>query len=240
MPSSLAPARFAQSALHQRRHEPVRAHFPRPGSTSAALEARRARRTPRSASAPAASTTTSMTSASTPITTPSSRCSATGASAIISRRKPSNGRGSSSWSAGNFPPQRLYATIYRPAVQAIPAELRPGGLGASGPRNFASAGLDPADPHRQRQQEGQFLDDGRDRPVRPVLRIARRSHARPATPAVALRQQRRRRDASKSGISSSSSSTPTRTAPSRRCPPSTSIPAWASSASPPSFRARKT
>ena len=33
-------------------------------------------------------------------------------------------------------------------------------------------------PHRQRQQEGQFLDDGRHRPVRSVLRTARRSHAR--------------------------------------------------------------
>ena len=46
------------------------------------------------------------------------------------------------------------------------------------------------------------------------------------------RQRRRRRAASKSGISSSSSSTPTRTAPSRRCPRGTSTPAWASSASP--------
>ena len=56
---------------------------------------------------------------------------------------------------------------------------------------FASAGLDPDDPHRQRQQEGQFLDDGRHRPVRSMLRTARRSHARRATPAVAGEQRRR-------------------------------------------------
>ena len=34
---------------------------------------------------------------------------------------------------------------------------------------FRAAGLDPDRPHRQRQQEGQFLDDGRHRPVRSVL-----------------------------------------------------------------------
>ena len=98
----IAHARLAEPAVHQRRHEPVRARFfsARPNAPTR----RAAPPTPRNASAPAASTTTSKTSASTPITTRFSRCSATGASAIISRRKPSRGRGNSWWSIGNFLP----------------------------------------------------------------------------------------------------------------------------------------
>ncbi len=78
-----------------------------------------------------------------------------------------------------FPPERLYATVYQPGPNE-PSEfdqeahdhwarlLRRGR--ASIPRS-----------HRQRQQERQFLDDGRHRPVRAVLGIARRSHAQLAT-----------------------------------------------------------
>ena len=93
-------------------------------------------------------------------------------------------------------------------------------------------------PHRQRQQEGQFLDDGRNRPVRSVLGTARGPHAGRRHRGRA-RQQGQRPAASRSGTSSSSSSTPTRTAPSRRCRRGTSTPAWASSASPASCRARE-
>ncbi len=51
---------------------------------------------------------------------------------------------------------------------------------------FRAAGLDPDGPHRQRQQEGQLLDDGRHRPVRSVPRTPRRPHARTATRRGAL------------------------------------------------------
>ena len=55
---------------------------------------------PRNASAPAASTTTSRMSVPTPTTTPSSKCSATGRSATISRRRPSTGHGNCSPRSG--------------------------------------------------------------------------------------------------------------------------------------------
>ena len=77
-----------------------------------------------------------------------------------------------------------------------------------------------------------ILDDGRDRPVRPVHRDSTSTSRPPATRTGALVNEGDAPSASRSGTSSSSSSTRTRTAPSRRCPPSTSIPAWASSASP--------
>ena len=125
-----------------------------------------------------------------------------------------------------------------PTKPGDPARVRPGSLGLLG-REIPQRRARSRRPHRQRQQEGQFLDDGRHRPVRSVLRAARRSHARRRHPRRA-RQHRRRRAASRSGTSSSSSSTRTPTAPSRRSPRSTSIPAWASSASPRSSRARRT
>ena len=96
---------------------------------------------------------------------------------LLQRRKPSNGPGNWSSGAGNF----------RPSGSTPPFT----GLGltsrASSTRRrttighaklFAAAGLDPESPHRQRQQEGQLLDDGRHRPLRPVLRDPRRPHAR--------------------------------------------------------------
>ena len=137
-----------------------------------------------------------------------------------------------------FPKNRLYATVYSPdKAKGDPSEFDQEAYDLWAEK-FRAAGLDPAGPHRQRQQEGQFLDDGRHRPVRPVPRTPRGPHARRATPR-ARSSTRAPPSASRSGTSSSSSSTPTRTAPSRRCPPSTSIPAWASSASPASSRARK-
>ena len=70
--------------------------------------------TRKNAFAPEENITTSKTSASTRITTRFSKCSATGVLAIISRRKQSNGRGNYWSNAGNFRPQRLYATVYQP------------------------------------------------------------------------------------------------------------------------------
>ena len=87
-----------------------------------------------------------------------------------------------------FPAERLYATVYQPGPERA-ERVRPGSarsLGAAFHRRRARSRR----PHRQRQQEGQFLDDGRHRPVRPVLRIARRSHARRRH--AAARCQRRR------------------------------------------------
>ncbi|MEZ5300866.1 MAG: alanine--tRNA ligase-related protein [Verrucomicrobiales bacterium] len=58
-------------------------------------------------------------------------------------------------------PRRLYATVYMPG-EGDPAEFDQEahdiwkGI-------FEKAGPRPGDPHRQRQQEGQLLDDGRDR-----------------------------------------------------------------------------
>ncbi len=68
-------------------------------------------------------------------------------------------------------------------------------------------------------------------PCGPCTETPHRPHARRRHPA-ARSSTTAPPSASRSGTSSSSSSTPTPTAPSRRCPPSTSIPAWASSASP--------
>ena len=145
------------------------------GQQTVPVPTRRARPTRRSASAPAASTTTSMTSGSIPITTRSSRCSATGPSAITSKRKPSSGPGN--WSSGAGNSRRSGST---------PRSIGPG---LSDPAEFDQEAYDhlgralhrrrprSRGPHRQRQQEGQLLDDGRHRPVRPVLRIACRSHA---------------------------------------------------------------
>ena len=139
--------------------------------------------------------------------------------------------------SGGFPPERLYATVYKPGTERT-ERVRPGSARSLGAA-LQSRRARSRSPHRHRQQEGQFLDDGRHRPVRPVHRDPRRPHARQATRAARWSTPATR-GASRSGTSSSSSSTRTRTAPSRRCPRSTSTPAWASSASPRSSRARKT
>ena len=111
------------------------------GPDQMSLQTAAAPPTPRNASAPAASTTTSKTSASTPITTRSSKCSATGASAIISKRKPSNGRGNWSSRNGNFRRTRLYATVYKPGP-GEPSEFDQEAYD-HWEKLFTAAGLDP-------------------------------------------------------------------------------------------------
>ena len=61
---------------------------------------------------------------------------------IISRRKRSNGRGNSWWSAGNFRPQRLYATVYKPGP-GEPSEFDQEAYD-HWERLFRDADLDPA------------------------------------------------------------------------------------------------
>ena len=104
------------------------------------------------------------------------------------------------------------------SARSLGAALREGGARSRGS-------------HRQRQQKGQFLDDGRYRSVRPVLRAAHRSHAGGRHEGIA---RERRRSALHRDLESrfSSSSTRMRTAPSRRCRSGTSIPEWVSSESP--------
>ena len=146
----VAAARLARPALHQRRHEPVRADLPRRPAARRLQVGRRAARprtparpTRRSASAPAASTTTSRTSASTPTTTRCSRCSATGPSATTSRRSRSTWGWELLTKVWGIPPKRLFATVYQPdKAQGDPSEFDQeaydiwAGI-------FRAAGLDP-------------------------------------------------------------------------------------------------
>ena len=113
------------------------------GQTKAAVEARRAWPTRRNAFAPAGNITISKTSGSTPITTPFSRCWATGASAIISRRKRSNGRGNWWSSAGNFRRSDFTPRFTNPESRASRASSTRKRT-ITGPRLFREADLDPA------------------------------------------------------------------------------------------------
>ena len=85
-----------------------------------------------------------------------------------------------------FPPNALYATVYQPdkpkAIRASSTRKRRIIWAREIPRRRARS----RGPHRQRQQEGQFLDDGRHRPVRPVLANCTSISRRPATPAARL------------------------------------------------------
>ena len=108
------------------------------------LSLRAAPPTPKSASAPAASITTSTTWGWTPITTRSSRCSATGPLAIISSRKPFPGRGNWWWKPGNFRRNGFTPPFTaRTSPRTTPASsIRKPGI--TGPGNSAASGLDPA------------------------------------------------------------------------------------------------
>ena len=137
-----------------------------------------------------------------------------------------------------FPPQRLYATVYSPdKSKNDPSEFDQEAWNFWAEK-FRSVGLDPAVHIVNGNKKDNFWMMGETGPCGPCSEL----HV-DLTPAGdtrgSARQQRRRAAASRSGISSSSSSTPIPTARSRRCPPSTWTPAWVSSASPASSKARK-
>ena len=120
-----------------------------------------------------------------------------------------------------FPADRLYATVFCPYLgepgweakwqteleqvlvlamtspdfippdpNASPFEIRPGSCDVLG-EEIPDGRARSQGPHHPRQQEGQFLDDGRNRPVRSVLGIARGPHAGGRHPRC-TRQPRRR------------------------------------------------
>jgi alanyl-tRNA synthetase len=94
------------------------------------------------------------------------------------------GLGNSSWNAGKCPRTASTRRSTRPKP-GDPGRIRPGGLRHLG-RDLPQGRARSRGPHRQRRREGQFLDDGRDRPLRSLLRNPRRSHAGRATPKAAL------------------------------------------------------
>lgn len=75
-----------------------------------------------------------------------------------------------------FPKERLYATVYEPAG-GEPRRIRRRSLFHLG-KDFQGRGNVAGSPHQKVRQEGQFLDDGRDRPLRPVLRNPHGPHGK--------------------------------------------------------------
>jgi hypothetical protein len=66
-----------------------------------------------------------------------------------------------------IPPKRLFATVYSPnKTKGDPVRIRPRSLRHLG-GHLQKRRPRSRHPHRPRQQEGQFLDDGRHRPLRP-------------------------------------------------------------------------
>ena len=124
-----------------------------PASRSAPYS--RARPPRRNACAPAASTTTSTMSATPRATTPSSRCSATSRSATTSRSARSSSPGTCSPRSSASPTDRLLVTVYHDDDEAFDLWKKIAGLPDERIIRIATS--------------GQFLGDGRHRPVRPVL-----------------------------------------------------------------------
>jgi alanyl-tRNA synthetase len=81
---------------------------------------------------------------STPTTTPSSRCWATGPSATTSKRRPSTWGWELLTKVWGIPPKRLYATVYRPTRPRATPPSSTRKPTTSGPAIFRAEGLDPA------------------------------------------------------------------------------------------------
>ena len=75
-----------------------------------------------------------------------------------------NGVGNLLTKVWKFPANRLYATVYKPG-KGEPVRVRSGNLRYLD-GNFQTRRARPEKSHRLRKQKGQFLDDGRHRPVR--------------------------------------------------------------------------
>ena len=171
--------------VRQRRHGAVQERLHRPRDP-ALFDRGLARR---NASAPAASITISTMSATPRATTPSSRCSAISRSATISR----SGRSTLAWTlltrewglvAG--PADRHRLSYRRRGLRPVEEDRRPA--------------REPDHPH---PDQGQFLGDGRQRPVRALLGdLLRPWRPHPRRPA----RQRRTRTATASSRSGTSSS----------------------------------
>ena len=174
----LEPAGAAQRPdvdVHQRRHGAVQERLHRP--REAALHARRDAR--RSACAPAASTTTSRTSATPRATTPSSRCWATSRSATTSRSDAIELAWNLITKEYGLPKDQLLVTVF---------QRRTTRRRATGRR---SPGFSDEQDHPH-PDLGQFLGDGRHRPVRAVLGdLLRPRRGHPRRPAGQPRPGRR-------------------------------------------------
>ena len=201
------------------------------------VQSRRAPPTRRSASAPAANTTTSMTSASTPITTRSSRCSATGRFGDYFKKEAIEWAWElvvERWKFPAEPPLRHGLPARHPGD---PERIRPGSVRSFWAEHFRSAGLDPAVHIVNGNKKDNFWMMGETGPCGPCSEL----HV-DLTPAGDTRGALVNKGTADcieiwNLVFIQFNANPDGTF--SRSPPSTSTPAWASSASPRSSRARR-
>ena len=197
---------------------------------------RGARPTPRSASAPAASTTTSRMSGSTPTTTPSSRCWATGRFGDYFKKEAIEWAWELVTEVWGFPTERLYATVYEPA-KAIPAQFDQEAYDLWA-RLFSAAGLDPAVHIVNGNKKDNFWMMGETGPCGPCSELHVDLTPDGDTEGSLVNAGDPRCIEIWNLVFIQFNAKPDGTLP-RRCRPSTSTPAWASSASAASSSARR-